>query len=79
MENTNPEVSARAAVDAIADGNRAAAVDAINQMLYGKSAETLDTYADVLAKSYFGDVGKEPEATAEPQTDETDNGNDWRG
>jgi len=79
MENTTPEASARAAVDAIADGNRAAAVDAINQMLYGKSAETLDTYADVIAKSYFGDVGAEPEATAEPTTDETNNGNDWRG
>lgn len=76
MENTNPEVSARAAVDAIADGNRAAAVDAINQMLYGKSAETLDTYADVLAKTYFGNIGAEPETTAEPETDETNNGND---
>ena len=77
MENTNPEASARAAVDAIADGNRAAAVDAINQMLYGKSAETLDTYADSLAKTYFGNIGAEPEpeATPEPQTDETDNGN----
>ena len=77
MENTNPEVSARAAVDAIADGNRAAAVDAINQMLYGKSAETLDTYADVLAKTYFGNIGgEETEATAQPETDETNNGND---
>lgn len=77
MENTNPEVSARAAVDAIADGNRAKAVDAINQMLYGKSAETLDNYADVLAKTYFGNIGaEEPEATAQPETDETNNGND---
>lgn len=76
MENTSPEVSARAVVDAISDGNRAAAIDAINQMLYGKSAETLDTYADVLAKSYFGNIGTEPEATAEPETNETDNGND---
>jgi len=76
MENTSPEVSARAAVDAIADGNRAAAIDTINQMLYGKSAETLDTYADVLAKSYFGNIGTEPEDTAEPETNETDNGND---
>lgn len=80
MENTNPEVSARAAVDAIADGNRAKAVDAINQMLYGKSAETLDNYADVLAKTYFGNIGgEEPEATAQPETDETNNGNDWGG
>tara|TARA_Y100000361_G_scaffold28446_1_gene23375 strand:+ start:654 stop:872 length:219 start_codon:yes stop_codon:yes gene_type:complete len=72
MDSNTPEASARAAVDAIADGNRAAAVDAINKMLYGKSAETLDNYADVLAKTYFA----EPEATAEPETDETDNGND---
>ena len=48
------ESSARAAVDAVADGNRAAAVDAINKMMFDKSAETLDTYSDVLAKSYFG-------------------------
>ena len=54
MDKVTPESSARAAVDAVADGNRAAAVDAINNLLYGKSAETLDTYSDTIAKSYFG-------------------------
>ena len=55
MDKDTPETSARAAVDAIADGNRAAAVDAINNLMYGKSAEVLDTYSDTIAKSYFGD------------------------
>tara|TARA_B100001996_G_scaffold249585_1_gene193472 strand:+ start:255 stop:524 length:270 start_codon:yes stop_codon:yes gene_type:complete len=89
MDKVTPESSARAAVDAVADGNRAAAVDAINNLLYGKSAETLDTYSDTIAKSYFGDMDLpdapnespeaeapvEPEANSEPKTDETDNGN----
>ena len=89
MDKVTPETSARAAVDAIADGNRAAAVDAINNLMYGKSAETLDQYSDVLAKSYFGDMDlpdapnetpeaeapEAPEANSEPETDETDNGN----
>tara|TARA_B100000287_G_scaffold179119_1_gene169098 strand:+ start:1612 stop:1884 length:273 start_codon:yes stop_codon:yes gene_type:complete len=89
MDKVTPETSARAAVDAIADGNRAAAVDAINNLMYGKSAETLDQYSDVLAKSYFGDMElpdvandtpeaeapEAPEANSEPKTDETDNGN----
>ena len=54
MDKVTPETSARAAVDAIADGTRAAAVDAINNLMYGKSAETLDQYSAVIAKSYFG-------------------------
>ena len=33
MDKVTPETSARAAVDAIADGNRAAAVDAINNLM----------------------------------------------
>ena len=93
MDSPKPEVSARNAVDAIADGNRAAAVDAINQMLYGKSAETLDGYADTLAKSYFGTMelpdgpndtpvaepptAETPETTTEPEPNETDNGANW--
>ena len=69
MDKVTPETSARAAVDAIADGNRAAAVDAINNLMYGKSAETLDQYSDVIAKSYFGgmELPDAPDETPEAE------------
>ena len=81
MDKVTPETSARAAVDAIADGNRAAAVDAINNLMYGKSAETLDQYSDVIAKSYFGgmelpvapDETPEAEAPGTPSSVEPEN------
>ena len=81
MDKVTPETSARAAVDAIADGNRAAAVDAINNLMYGKSAETLDQYSDVIAKSYFGgmelpdapDETPEAEALGTPSSVEPEN------
>ena len=70
MDKVTPETSARAAVDAIADGNRAAAVDAINNLMYGKSAETLDQYSDVIAKSYFGgmELPDAPDETPEAES-----------
>ena len=81
MDKVTPETSARAAVDAIADGNRAAAVDAINNLMYGKSAETLYQYSDVIAKSYFGgmelpdapDETPEAEAPGTPSSVEPEN------
>ena len=69
MDQVNPEAEVVNIVSAIADNERAKAIDAIQDLLYAKASETLSTYKQTVAKTYFD----EP---VEAETNETDNGND---
>jgi|TARA_E500000178_G_C16312591_1_gene441185 hypothetical protein len=73
MENNinpvNPEAEVVNIVTAIADNERSKAIDAIQDLLYAKASETLSTYKQSVAKTYFD----EP---VETETNETDNGTD---
>jgi hypothetical protein len=57
-------------VDKINDNDRAAAIDAIHDLLFSKASDAMADYKKVVANTFFD----EPET--ETETDETDNGND---
>ncbi|MGA1433301.1 MAG: hypothetical protein ACO32T_05935 [Candidatus Nanopelagicaceae bacterium] len=69
MDQVNPEAEVVDIVTAIADNERAKAIDAIHDLLYAKASENLSLYKQSVANTYFD----EP---VETETDETDNGND---
>ena len=71
IDQANPEAEVVDVVGAIADNNRAAAIDAIQYMLYAKSSDAIGDYKKTVAKTYFDQpVEDKPE---EP-SNETDNG-----
>ncbi len=53
-------------INAVRDGNRVQALDKIADILYGKAAEAMKDYKQVVAKSFFD----EPEAP-EQEVEET--------
>ena len=57
-------------VDKISNNDRAAAIDAIQDILFAKASDAMATYKQVVAKTFFD------EPTETETTDETDNGND---
>ena len=69
MEQANPEAEVINVVTAIADNERAKAIDAIQDMLYAKASDAMSTYKQTVAQTFFD----EPVDT---ETNETDNGND---
>ncbi len=73
IDQANPEAEVVDVVSAIADNNRANAIDAIHDMLYAKSSEAIDDYKKTVAKTYFD---KPVADTPEEPSNETDNGND---
>ena len=56
-------------VDKINDNDRAAAIDAIHDLLFSKASDAMADYKKVVANTFFD----EP---TETETDETDNGTD---
>ena len=66
MEQSNPESEVMNVVDKIENGNRADAINAINDMLFSKAADAMASYKQVVAKTFFYE-------TAEELHDETDN------
>ena len=73
IDQANPDAEVMNVVNSIADNNRAAAIDAIQDMLYAKSSDAIGDYKKTVAKTYFDQpVEDKPE---EP-SNETDNGND---
>ena len=56
-------------VNQIANNDRAAAIDAIQDLLFAKAGDAMADYKKVVANTFFD----EP---TETETDETDNGND---
>ena len=69
MDQVNPEAEVVNIVSAIADNERAKAIDAIQDLLYAKASDSLSSYKQTVANTYFD----EP---VEAETNETDNGND---
>ena len=43
-------------VDAVADGNRAAALDLLNDVMLAKSSEVIDAYKQVVASSVYDEL-----------------------
>jgi hypothetical protein len=73
IDQANPDAEVMNVVNSIADNNRAAAIDAIQDMLYAKSSDAIGDYKKTVAKTYFDQpVEDKPE---EP-SNETDNGTD---
>ena len=72
IDQANPEAEVVDVVGAIADNQRAKAIDAIQDMLYAKSSDALGDYKKTVAKTFFDEPDEKPE---EP-SNETDNGND---
>ena len=65
------EVGATDIVGKINDNQRATAIDAVHDMLFGKASQAMADYKKVVANTYFD----EPTKTEEP-SNETDNGTD---
>jgi len=66
----NPHQGEVDIVNQIANNDRAAAIDAIQDLLFAKAGDAMADYKKVVANTFFD----EPET--ETETDETDNGND---
>ena len=49
-------------VDLIADKKRGEALDKINDYLYSKASDVIDTYKQTVASSYFDEPTEEPSA-----------------
>ena len=54
----------------IANNQRATAIDAVHDMLFGKASQAMADYKKVVANTFFD------EPTEKETTDETDNGTD---
>ena len=73
VDQANPEAEVMDVVKSIVDNQRANAIDALQDILYARSADAIGNYKQTVAKSYFDEpVADKPE---EP-SNETDNGND---
>ena len=73
IDQANPEAEVVDVVSAIADNQRAAAIDAIQDMLYAKSSDAIGEYKKGVANTLFD----KPEAEKQEEpSNETDNGTD---
>ena len=66
----NPHQGEVDIVNQIANNDRAAAIDAIQDLLFAKAGDAMADYKKIVANTFFD----EPET--ETETDETDNGTD---
>ena len=73
VDQANPDPGVMDVVQAVADNQRANAIDALQDLLYAKSSDAINSYKKTVAKTFFD----EPVAdTPEEPSNETDNGND---
>ena len=73
IDQANPDPGVMDVVKAVADNQRANAIDALQDLLYARSSDAIGDYKKTVAKTYFNEpVEDKPE---EP-SNETDNGND---
>ena len=72
VDQANPDPGVMDVVQAVADNQRANAIDALQDLLYARSSDALGKYKQTVAKTYFDEPVEKPE---EP-SNETDNGND---
>lgn len=55
-------------IDAVADGNRGAALDLLNDVMLAKSSEIIDAYKQVVASSVYDEIMDN--LNLEPETEE---------
>ena len=55
-------------IDAVADGNRGAALDLLNDIMLAKSSEIIDTYKQVVASNVYDELMDN--LNLEPETEE---------
>ena len=68
-DQANPEPGVLDIVSAIADNKRADAIDQLQDLLYARSSDAVNTYKKSVAATYFNEPTEET-------PDEADNGND---
>ena len=71
IDQANPEAEVVDVVGAIADNNRAAAIDALQDLLYAKSSDALGDYKKGVANTLFN---KPEEDKPEEPSNDPDNG-----
>ena len=71
IDQANPEAEVLDVVGAIADNQRAQAIDALQDLLYAKSSDALGEYKKGVADTLFN---KPEEDKPEEPSNETDNG-----
>ena len=71
IDQANPEAGVLDVVGAIADNQRAQAIDALQDLLYAKSSDALGEYKKGVADTLFN---KPEEDKPEEPSNETDNG-----
>ena len=69
VDQANSEEGVMDVVSAIADNQRADAIDKLQDLLYARSSDAVDQYKKTVAATYFNEPTEET-------PDETDNGND---
>ena len=74
IDQANPDPGVMDVVKAVADNQRANAIDALQDLLYARSSDALGKYKQTVAKTFF-DEPKVEDKPEEP-SNETDNGND---
>ncbi len=74
IDQANPDAEVMNVVNSIADNNRANAIDALQDLLYAKSSDAINSYKKTVAKTFFDEP--KVEDTPEEPSNETDNGND---
>ena len=70
-ENNKEQLGSVDIVNKIDDNQRASAIDAIHDMLFGKASQAMADYKQVVANTFFDEATK-----TEIPTNETDNGTD---
>ena len=73
VDQANPDPGVMDVVKAVADNQRANAIDALQDLLYARSSDALGKYKQTVAKTYFDEPVVD---TPEEPSNETDNGND---
>lgn len=59
-------------INAVRDGNRVQALDKIADILYGKAAEAMKDYKQIVAQSFFDEPETSEEEVEETPVEETD-------
>ena len=73
IDQANPDPGVMDVVKAVADNQRANAIDALQDLLYARSSDAIGDYKKTVAKTFFDEPVVD---TPEEPSNETDNGND---
>ena len=76
VDQANPDPGVMDVVKAVADNQRANAIDALQDLLYARSSDAIGKYKQTVAKTFFDEPDETVEDKPEEPSNETDNGND---